>query len=72
MHVSLSRKYDYANRNPRKAFENFRYHDPKSPLLLGHLKSGDIVTPGTQKSFLASAPSARKKAASTDVQPNLF
>ena len=64
-------KYCYANQNPRKAFENLKYHDPKSPLLLGHLKPGDTVTSGAQKSFLASSPSARKKAASPD-QPDLF
>ena len=63
-------KYCYANQNPRKAFENFRYHDPKSPLLLGNLKPGDTVTPGNQKSFLAAPPSARKKA--DDAQPDLF
>ncbi len=65
-------KYCYANQNPRKAFENFRYHDPKSPLLLGNLKPGDTVTPGNQKSFLAAPPSARKKADTTSDQPDLF
>lgn len=65
-------KYCYANQNPRKAFENFKYHDPKSPLLLGRLKPGDTVTPGNQKSFLASPTAARKKAASSNAQPDLF
>jgi len=65
-------KYCYANQNPRKAFENFKYHDPKSPLLLGRLKPGDTVTSGNQKSFLASPSAARKKAADTDAQPDLF
>ena len=65
-------KYCYANRNPRKAFENFKYHDPKSPLLLGHLRPEDIVTPGAQRSYIAksSSPSRRDDAAS--VQPDLF
>lgn len=45
-------KYCYANKNPRKAFENFKYHNPRSPLLLGELKQTDIVTQGIQKSFL--------------------
>ena len=45
-------KYCYANKRPRKAFENFRYHDPDSPLLLGHLLETDQVRQGTQKSFL--------------------
>ena len=45
-------KYCYANKNPHKAFENYKYHDPASPLLLGHVKPDDIVTQGVQKSFL--------------------
>ena len=44
-------KYCYANKNPRKAFENYEYHDPASPLLLGHLRPDDIVTQGAQRSF---------------------
>ena len=63
-------KYCYANQNPRKAFENFKFHDPASPLLLGRLKPDDIVTPGVQKSFLANSASARNK---TDAAtPDLF
>ena len=46
-------KYCYANKTPQKARENYRYHDPASPLLLGHLRPGDSVTQGAQKSFLA-------------------
>ena len=45
-------KYCYANKDPRKAFENYKYHDPDSPLLLGHLKETDILLEGNQKSFL--------------------
>lgn len=46
-------KYCYANKNPRKAFENYRLHDPNSPLLLGHLQETDVVQQGSQKSFLS-------------------
>ncbi len=44
-------KYCYANKSPKKARENFKFHDPASPLLLGHLKDTDTVQQGTQKSF---------------------
>lgn len=46
-------KYCYANKNPHKAFENYKLHNPMSPLLLGDLKDTDMVTQGVQKSFLA-------------------
>ena len=45
-------KYCYANKNPQKAFRNYKYHDPDSPLLLGNLNESDIVTQSAQKSFL--------------------
>lgn len=45
-------RYCYANKWPEKAFENRRYHDPDSPLLLGHLQPTDTVQQGVQKSFL--------------------
>ena len=44
-------KYCYANKNPRKAFDNFKLHDPESPLLLGVLKPEDMVIQGVQKAF---------------------
>lgn len=44
-------KYCYANKSPKKARENFKFHDPASPLLLGHLKDTDTVQQGAQKSF---------------------
>ncbi len=59
-------KYCYANRNPRKAFDNLKYHDPDSPLLLGHLRPEDTVTPGAQKSYLAKSRSRQ------DSSPDLF
>lgn len=47
-------KYCYANKSPQKARENFKLHDPDSPLLLGHLKEDDVLTDGNQRSFLKS------------------
>ena len=44
-------KYCYANKNPQKAFENFKFHDKASPLLLGGIKSDDTIIQGAQKSF---------------------
>ncbi len=48
-------RYCYANKNSQKAFENLRYHDPDSPLLLGHIKENDVIKQGLQKSFLKSS-----------------
>lgn len=45
-------KYCYANKNPKKAKDNYKLHNPDSPLLLGDLQSFDEVTQGNQKSFL--------------------
>lgn len=45
-------KYCYANKNPQKAFDNFKLHDADSPLLLGNLKHEDTMVQGAQKSFL--------------------
>jgi len=45
-------KYCYANKTPRKAFENYKKHDPASPLLLGQIKPDDTLQQGAQKSFL--------------------
>lgn len=44
-------KYCYANKRPEKAIENYKFHNPDSPLLLGDLKESDIIQPGAQKSF---------------------
>lgn len=51
-------KYCYANKNPQKAFDNYKYHDPDSPLLLGHIRPDDTVIQGAQKSFLKGAHNA--------------
>ncbi|MDO4584079.1 MAG: DUF1848 domain-containing protein [Planctomycetia bacterium] len=45
-------KYCYANKTPQKAFENYKRHDPDSPMLLGNLMPEDTLLPGSQKSFL--------------------
>ena len=45
-------KYCYANKNPKKAFENFKFHNPNSPLLLGELKDDDEIIQGNQTSYL--------------------
>ena len=45
-------KYCYANQTPQTARDNFRLHDPDSPLLLGHLHPDDTVIQAVQKSFL--------------------
>lgn len=49
-------KYCYANKTPQKAFENFKLHDPASPLLLGQVRPDDTIIQGAQKSFLAKKP----------------
>ncbi len=45
-------KYCYANKNPKKAKDNYKLYNPDSPLLLGDLQSFDEVTQGNQKPFL--------------------
>ena len=47
-------KYCYANKSPQKARENYRYHNPDSPILLGELQPEDVILPGSQISFLKS------------------
>ena len=45
-------KYCYANKNPKLAFENYKKHNPDSPLILGDLKETDEITKSNQKSFI--------------------
>lgn len=45
-------RYCYANKDHRRAAENYRLHDPESPPLIGHLRPEDTVTQGVQKSLL--------------------
>ena len=47
-------KYCYANKSPQKARENYKLHDPASPLLLGGIGEDDVIIRGNQKSFLKS------------------
>lgn len=49
-------KYCYANKSPQKARDNYKLHDPDSPLLLGHVKPTDIIQQGNQKSYLQRLP----------------
>ena len=48
-------KYCYANKSPQKARDNYRYHDPNSPILLGALQPDDDIVQGNQKSYLKSS-----------------
>lgn len=45
-------RYCYANKKPELAVENYKLHDPASPLLIGHVKPTDIIKEGNQKSFI--------------------
>ena len=45
-------KYCYANKDPKRAKDNYLLHDPDSPLLFGHLGEDDEVSQGSQQSFL--------------------
>ena len=44
-------KYCYANKTPQKAFENYKLHDPDSPIMLGYIGEGDTVQEGKARSF---------------------
>ncbi len=37
-------KYCYANKRPNIARENYKFHDKKSPILIGHIKENDKIT----------------------------
>ncbi len=45
-------KYCYANKNPKIAQKNYKFHNPNSPLLLGSLVETDEILLGAQKSFI--------------------
>ncbi|GHT65173.1 hypothetical protein AGMMS50239_24340 [Bacteroidia bacterium] len=45
-------KYCYANTNTQLPCENYKLHNPESPLLIGELKPTDNLQAGSQKSFL--------------------
>lgn len=46
-------RYCYANKDHKKAAENYRAHDPEAPLLIGNLRPEDTVAQGAQRSLLA-------------------
>lgn len=45
-------KYCYANKSPDRAKDNFKLHDPDSPILIGHIRDNDTIQEGAQKSYL--------------------
>lgn len=49
-------RYCYANYDHEKAWENYRLHDPESPLMIGHLRPTDKIVPLHQESCLDRAP----------------
>ena len=46
-------RYCYATKSHEKAAENYRMHDPSSPILIGRIEDADIITQGNQESFLS-------------------
>ncbi len=54
-------KYCYANKNPKKAFENYKFHNPDSPMLLGDLRKTDELQEGAQKSFICNKTETQQK-----------
>ena len=50
-------RYCYANKSHRKAEENYRLHDPRSPIIIGRIKDDDVILQGSQNSFLAKGRS---------------
>ena len=50
-------RYCYANKDHAKAMENYRTHDPSSPLLLGHVRPDDRIIPSKQESIIEMEPS---------------
>ncbi|KIR03724.1 hypothetical protein P261_02539 [Lachnospiraceae bacterium TWA4] len=44
-------KYCYANKTPQKAFENYKLHNPESPIMLGYIQESDTVQEGKARSF---------------------
>jgi hypothetical protein len=44
--------YCYANYDMKIVADNFKLHDPHSPLVLGHVREGDVITEAVQRSFV--------------------
>ena len=51
-------KYCYANKNTQKAYNNFKFHNPDSPILLGSISDKDTIQQGTQDTFVANSKQA--------------
>lgn len=47
-------KYRYANKELQKVHDNFKLHNPGSPMLLGEVRPDDIIQQGNQKSYQQS------------------
>ena len=45
-------RYCYANYDTETVKANMKLHDPDSPLLIGHLRSGDTVREASQESWI--------------------
>ncbi|MDE7264595.1 MAG: DUF1848 domain-containing protein [Anaeroplasmataceae bacterium] len=45
-------KYCYANQSPQQAYENYKYHNPNSPILLGEITLEDCIISGVQTSYI--------------------
>lgn len=55
-------KYCYANsQDLSTVMENYKKHDPNSPLLIGNVTENDIVKQGNQKSFLLKSDNLQKE-----------
>lgn len=56
-------RYCYANADARGAARTYHeQHDPASPLMLGHLRPGDVVTQATQRGYLTAGARAARQA----------
>lgn len=66
-------RYCYANADAEGAARAYRErHDPESPLLLGHVRPGDVVTEAEQHSYLLREGRAPNAAAPPEGQAALF
>lgn len=46
-------RYCYANYDKKTVMNNYKNHDPYSPLLIGHLNKGDVIRKADQQSFIS-------------------
>ncbi|MBR0518335.1 DUF1848 domain-containing protein, partial [bacterium] len=55
-------KYCYANsQDLSKVMENYKKHDPNSPLLIGNLTEQDTLQQGKQVSFLVKSKNPQRE-----------